>query len=71
MAKQMNWVEVAPDHLIRHKKYSAPPKLETIHEEDHNLEFMNVTKRAVYFLPLLLFVGSFLVLFSNFENLKI
>ncbi|CAO2839486.1 unnamed protein product [Amaranthus hypochondriacus] len=70
MERQMNWIEVAPDTFVTQKKYSTPPKLETIFEED-NIEFLHFTNKLVYFLPLFLFLGSFLVLFKNFDGLSL
>ena len=66
IGKQVNWVEVAPHNLLIQKRYSSPPKLETIFEED-NIEFLHVIKRNFYFLPLLLFMGSFLVFCKNLK----
>lgn len=59
----MKFIEMAPDTLVRQIRYSRPPKLETISEED-NVDFIHVTKRHIFLLPILLFVavGSLMML---------
>ncbi|KAK9755568.1 hypothetical protein RND81_01G035300 [Saponaria officinalis] len=67
MSQLQNWVEVAPPSIIKQRKYSSTPKLETIFEEDDIEFYNNVPRKLAYFLPLLVSLVSFFVLFTNFE----
>ncbi|OAY29179.1 hypothetical protein MANES_15G124200v8 [Manihot esculenta] len=65
--------EVAPAILISHRKSSSNPRLETIFEEvsyhtysnDDNLEVVDVPKRVVVVLPVVLALSLYFLLYKD------
>ncbi|PIN22441.1 hypothetical protein CDL12_04840 [Handroanthus impetiginosus] len=66
MRKQMSyinyWVEVAPSPLISPNRASNAPKLETIAEEGPEKIIFVSSKKAIYVLPVILSVVSYLLM---------
>ncbi|GFQ08253.1 hypothetical protein PHJA_002969300 [Phtheirospermum japonicum] len=58
---EYNWVEVVPSPLRYPHKASNAPKLETIAEEgSEKIDFASMM-RAIYILPIVLSIGSYLL----------